>query len=1173
MKTRFLLFLVSSLFLLFNRANAAETEPNNTPATANTLALNGSNSGAITASDVDWYKITTTADGALTLNLTETFGQFASLQLYDADGTTTLGNRIDASNGINSTTIDGLAAGVYYVKINAYYDGQTPVYSVSNTLAVPAQANDVEPNGTAAQALTLGVNATRTGHIGYYNNNQRDTLDWYKVTITADGLIKLNLTSANSNYVSGRLYDADGVTQLGYLEAANSTSTTSVDGLAAGTYYVAINAYYNNQFVSYIITDSLFTPAQANDAEPNGTKALAKTLAINGFATGHIGYYYNHQRDTLDWYKITTTADGLIKLDLTSANNNFVSGRLYDADGTTQLGYLEASNSTTATSVDGLAAGTYYIAINAYFNNQFVPYVIRDSLFTTVPNDAEPDSTKALALPLAVNSSATGHIGYYYNNHRDTLDWYKIVTTKNGAIKLRLTSANGNYVSARLYNEAGDNQLNYLEAANSTSTVTTDGLGAGTYYIQINAYYNNQFAPYTISDSLFTYNPNDTLPNTFFSQAPTIPANRTVTGDVGFLFNTVRDTVDTWKINYTGTSGNLNLTFNQYNHIGDGSISYLWFQVFKDTSAAPIFSNNYATASTAINLTGLSQGYYYIKVFAYYNNQFNAYSITDAFTQVNIAVAAVKSTRPSLDSCGGNSITYTLSKSHSPYGVQLYRNGVKYDSVNVASDSARFNNLPDGNYYATVYGDGATDAAFGTSPTTTFLPPTPKGLTTTNIGVHTATLHWTALSCIKTYRVQYRLSSATNWTTVNDPNDAAGTYALTGLTPYTNYTWRVASADTAQGAEILSPYSDTLLFKTLSDTAHIVKASKTLGTTCSSSTLVYNVTNSINPYTVQLYRYGGVDGSAIQATNTATFSNLPSGVYYATATGTGSGGSIGTSGIDTITPLVPTGLDTGVVTATSAQLTWSPLNCVKYFTLQYKLLNAATWTTMTTTGNVSADTLTKLLPDTMYVWRLASADSANGYVLNSEYSATDTFTTASVLPVTLLSFNAVPVNNTVGVSWQTANETNSKSFTVLRSADGITFLPIGTVAAFGNTSLQHQYSFVDNSPLRGTSYYRLRQMDKDGRFTDSKTVTVSFSGNLLFTLYPNPAVNVVHVTFSSVSAATILVYDANGKAVLQQTINSGAGSQSINVSSLAAGTYTVVLRQNNQQQSLRFVKR
>ncbi len=531
------------------------------------------------------------------------------------------------------------------------------------------------------------------------------------------------------------------------------------------------------------------------------------------------------------------------------------------------------TNGTLDISTDGLAAGTYYVRVNTYYNNGFAPYSLADSLFSpTQANDKEPNDTKATADSFAVNSTITGHTDYYYNNHRDSADWYKLTLPKDGLLRLRLTSNNGQYVWAYLFDNDGVTVVNSGNT-NGTTDISTDGLAAGTYYVRVNTYYNNGFAPYTLADSLFTYNAVDSEPNKYFSQARTMLSNRVTTGHVGFYYNNMKDTVDTYKVNYTGSNGNLNFTFNILPHLIDGSIDYMWFQVYKDTTANPIYNNNFNSASTTISLTGLTQGYYYVKVFMYYNSQFAAYSIADSFTQVNIAAISVRS-QTSSDSCSTNSITYNVSQSHSPYGVTLYHNGVRYDSLNVAVDTVQFNNLPAGNYYATVYGDGATNAAFGTSATTQFLPPVPKGLTTSNIGVHTAQLNWTPFSCVKTYRVQYRLSSATTWTTVNDPNDATGMYDLTGLAPYTNYTWRVASADTAQGAELLSNYSDTMLFKTLSDTAHIVLASKTQGTTCSSSTLVYNLTNSVAPYTVQLYRYKTAYGSTIQATGTATFSNL-----------------------------------------------------------------------------------------------------------------------------------------------------------------------------------------------------------------------------------------------------------------------------------------------------------
>ena len=1171
MKSKVLLLAFLSFFvLLFNVANAAETEPNNTPAQANVLTLNGSNTGSLPSNtDVDWYKITTNADGAIALTLTVSNNQYARFELYDTLGVIQL--HTDYTSSSFTYTVDGLAKGTYYVKVYPYSDGNFADYTISNTLTVPALANDKEPDSTFAQANTFALNGSTTGHVGYYFNNHKDTADWYKFTTNSDGAISLELTVANNNYLRFDLYDGDGKTLL-RSDFTSTDYTYTVDGLAQGTYYVRVYQYADNNFAPYTLKNTLIVPLYANDAEPDSTVAQAITFGLNDSATGHINYYYNHHKDSVDWYKFTTNADGAINLQLDISNNNYLRFDLYDGDGKTLL-RSDYTSTTYNYTVDGLAQGTYYIKVYPYSDNYFASYKLFNKLFTIAqPNDKEPDSTIALANTLPLNGSVTGHINYYYNQHKDSADWYKLTTSADGAINLKLDIPNNQYLRFDLYDGNGVTQL-HSDYTSTTFNYTIDGLAKGVYYVKVYPYSDNYFAPYTLTDSLYTYNQNDTVPNDHPYMASTIPANRTVTGHTGFYYNGTRDTTDYWKINYTGTDGNLALTFHLQQSYTAG-YHYTRIYVYQDTLAAPILNDYFASDTYAKNFTGLTQGYYYVQIIGYSPaSDYTAYSITDAFTQVNIAAAAVKSTRPSLDSCGGNSITYTLSKSHSPYGVQLYRNGVKYDSVNVISDTARFNNLPDGNYYATVYGDGATDAAYGTSATTTFLPPTPKGLNTTNIGVHTATLHWNALSCIKTYRVQYRLSSATTWTTVNDPNDLTGVYTLTGLAPYTNYTWRVASADTAQGTEILSPYSDTLLFKTLSDTAHIVKATKTQGATCSSSTIVYNVTNSVNPYTVQLYRYGSVYGSAVQANNTATFASLPSGVYYATATGTGSGGSIGTSGTDTITPPVPSGLYTNVVTSTSAQINWTPISCVKYFTIQYKVTGAATWTTISTQGNVSADSLTGLLASTEYVWQIASVDSANGYSLSSAYSATDTFTTTSVLPVTLLKFSAAPINNTVQISWQTTNETNSKSFTVLRSADGISFSAIGTVSAFGNTNTQHQYSFIDNAPQSGTNYYRLRQTDNDGRFTDSKTVTVTFTGTSLFTLYPNPAVSVVHIGFSSSSAAALVVYDANGKAVMQKTISSGSGSQTINVSSLAAGVYTIVLQQNNHQQSLKFVKR
>ncbi len=225
------------------------------------------------------------------------------------------------------------------------------------------------------------------------------------------------------------LYDGDGTTQLGYAEVYNSsgsaTNLITADGLAPGTYYIKVQSYNpNSEFANYTISDSLFTTPLANDAEPNGNMATAIALTQDGSATGHVGYHYNNQRDSTDWYKVTTTADGLLRVYLstqlgsiystTSTNPLDMNVWLYDGDGTTQLGYAEvysgAGPATNLITADGLAPGTYYIKVQSYsLNAEFANYTLSDSLFgAKFASDPEPNGSIATAVISPSNGSLTG---------------------------------------------------------------------------------------------------------------------------------------------------------------------------------------------------------------------------------------------------------------------------------------------------------------------------------------------------------------------------------------------------------------------------------------------------------------------------------------------------------------------------------------------------------------------------------------------------------------------------------------------------------------------------------------------------------------------------------------------------------------------------------------------
>jgi uncharacterized delta-60 repeat protein len=108
-------------------------------------------------------------------------------------------------------------------------------------------------------------------------------------------------------------------------------------------------------------------------------------------------------------------------------------------------------------------------------------------------------------------------------------------------------------------------------------------------------------------------------------------------------------------------------------------------------------------------------------------------------------------------------------------------------------------------------------------------------------------------------------------------------------------------------------------------------------------------------------------------------------------------------------------------------------------------------------------------------------------------------------PVSWLYVDALQQGTTTLLKWATATELQNKGFFVERSSDGRQWSDIGFVAGQGNSHTRQTYTFTDLHPLSGTSYYRLRQVDYDGRFAHSVVRTLYFAeGSEGIRVYPNP---------------------------------------------------------------------
>jgi uncharacterized repeat protein (TIGR03803 family) len=171
------------------------------------------------------------------------------------------------------------------------------------------------------------------------------------------------------------------------------------------------------------------------------------------------------------------------------------------------------------------------------------------------------------------------------------------------------------------------------------------------------------------------------------------------------------------------------------------------------------------------------------------------------------------------------------------------------------------------------------------------------------------------------------------------------------------------------------------------------------------------------------------------------------------------------------------------------------------------------------------------------------------------------------LPVQWLTFTAQKKQQTVLLNWQTAQEQNSDRFEIERSANGISFNKIGSVTAAGNTTNVSDYSFTDYHPLNGTNFYRLKQIDIDGKFTYSRTVSVDFGDIARISVFPNPASDHLNVRWGNDSYTTIEVLDASGKLMLQKGILPSATGIDVDTHRLIKGWYVIRLTGKKTEQS------
>jgi hypothetical protein len=179
----------------------------------------------------------------------------------------------------------------------------------------------------------------------------------------------------------------------------------------------------------------------------------------------------------------------------------------------------------------------------------------------------------------------------------------------------------------------------------------------------------------------------------------------------------------------------------------------------------------------------------------------------------------------------------------------------------------------------------------------------------------------------------------------------------------------------------------------------------------------------------------------------------------------------------------------------------------------------------------------------------------------------------------LVDFTASYDENEVRLDWTMASQTECSSFSIERSSDGINQEVIGNAPGDVNADHPTSYSFTDNSPLFGTSYYRIQSKNADGTIQDFNWVAVATDEkNSSVVLYPNPTGDKITVKFPSVGEPSILmIMDQKGRVLLSETVPVFANMNSTtyiqDVSVLSPGMYIVLVNNGNKDYTNRFVKK
>ena len=459
----------------------------NTRATATSVAAPSSTAGTLTAGDVDYFAVTVSQAGTLTVNTsggTDTHGT-----LENATGGT-LATDDDGGSGSNFEVSAAVGAGTYYVKVRGYSGSTTGDYQLHVAFTPsgtpPGPPDDGDDHGdTRSTATSVAAPSSTAGTL------TAGDVDYFAVTVSQAGTLTANTSGATDTH--GTLENAAGGTLAADDDGGSGSNFEVSAAVGAGTYYVKVRGYSGSTTGDYQLhvafTPSGTPPGPPDDGDDHGdTRSTATSVAAPSSTAGTL------TAGDVDYFAVTVSQAGTLTANTSGATDTH--GTLENAAGGTLAADDDGGSGSNFEVSAAVGAGTYYVKVRGYSGSTTGDYQLHVAFTPSGTPPGPPDDgddhgdTRATATSVAAPSSTAGTLT------AGDVDYFAVTVSQAGTLTANTSGATDTH--GTLENAAGGTLAADDDGGSGSNFEVSAAVGAGTYYVKVRGYSGSTTGDYRL---------------------------------------------------------------------------------------------------------------------------------------------------------------------------------------------------------------------------------------------------------------------------------------------------------------------------------------------------------------------------------------------------------------------------------------------------------------------------------------------------------------------------------------------------------------------------------------------------------------------------------------------------------------------------------------------------